>query len=393
MTGSAYIRAAFTALFVLCGSACTRQLPELAPSQVPVPPADEVESVIYLVGDAGYADEHRSPILRVLRNDIERWSGALARDGAVAVLYLGDIVYPEGLRHTPEHYPKDSAIVQSQVNVVAGPNARRFNSVGYFLAGNHDWGNARDTEGVQRLMNLQEFLDRRRAEGVEVYLRPDAGEPGPAVADVGSQVRLLLYDTAWWLLAQDTAPKQQLFRETRELTRTTEGRFLIVAAHHPFQSAGAHAGFVPFWKAFGLRFLLARSGSIMQDLNSIVYREMRRELLRAFQSRPPLIFAGGHDHSLQIIANDSFPMPRFSTVSGSGSKLSSLGHMEGMRYRASAPGYMRVVIHNSGRVDLFVIASPEDEIYLSCAGEGLALEECMQSRSSEFTIRYGMRLK
>lgn len=386
------IRAASAVLTILCGAACTR-LPVLEPSHVPEPAASEVESVIYLIGDAGYADEHRDPVLRRLRNDIEDWSGALAREGAVAVLYLGDIVYPAGLRLTESHYPRDSAIVQSQVNVVAGPNARRYNSVGYFIAGNHDWGNAQDTEGgLERLKALEEFLDRRRAEGLDVFLRPAAGEPGPAIADVGSQARLMIYDTAWWLLAQDTVPKQRMFRETQEVTRTTEGRFLIVAAHHPFQSGGAHAGFIPFWKNFGLRLLLSRSGAIMQDLNSVVYREMTRELLSAFRSRPPLIFAGGHDHSLQVIANDSFPLPRYGVVSGSASKLTGVGHAEGMRYRASVPGYMRVVIHRSGRVDLFVIAAPDDD-YLRCGGTGLALENCMSRSVPEFTTRFGMRLK
>jgi hypothetical protein len=392
MTLPTEVRAASAALIIICGTGCAR-LPDLAPSQVPEPAPDAVENVIYLLGDAGYADEQRNPILRRMRNDIEDWSGALGRDGAVVVLFLGDIVYPAGVRLTEADYPRDSAVVQSQVNLLAGPNARRYNSVGYFMAGNHDWGNARDAEGVERLKNLEEFLDRRRGDGIDVSLRPDAGEPGPAIVDVGSQARALIYDTAWWLLAQDTAPKQRMFRETREVTRTTEGRFLIVAAHHPFQTAGAHAGFVPFWKAFGLRFLLARSGSIMQDLNSIVYRELMRELLNAFRSRPPLIFAGGHDHSLQVMASDSFPQPRFSVVSGSGSKLSTLGHTPGMQYRARAPGYMRVVIHRSGRVDLFVIASPEDDEYLACAGTGLDLEECMESRAQEFTTRFGMRLK
>ncbi|HSK19312.1 MAG TPA: hypothetical protein VK912_09230 [Longimicrobiales bacterium] len=392
MTRTVLVRAACTALF-LGAAGCSKQLPELAPSQVPEPDPAGVESVIYLVGDAGYADAQRHPILRRLRQDVEQWAGALGTEGGVAVLYLGDIVYPEGLRHTAEHYPVDSAIVQSQVDVVAGANARRYNAAGYFIAGNHDWGNARDAAGVERLKHLEEFLDRRRADGVEVYLRPEAGEPGPFIVDVGSQARLLLYDTAWWLLAQDTIPKQRMFRETQEVTRTTEGRFLIIAAHHPFESAGAHAGFVPFWKAFGLRFLLARSGTIMQDLNSIVYRELRLQLLSAFRARPPLLFAGGHDHSLQVIASDSFPEPRFSVVSGSGSKLSSLGHVEGMRYRAAAPGYMRVVIHRSGRVDLFVVASPEDESYLTCGGTGQELEECMVTRTREFTTRFGMRLK
>ncbi|MBR9991336.1 MAG: metallophosphoesterase [Gemmatimonadetes bacterium] len=385
--------AALSALLVLGAAACTRPLPVLAPSQVPEPPASDVESVIYLVGDVGYADENRNPIVRRMRNDIEDWSAALGRDSAVAVVFLGDIVYPVGLRHTEEHFARDSAIVQSQVNMLAGPNARRHRAAGFFLAGNHDWGNARDETGVQRLRNLEEFLDRRRVEGVSVYLRPAAGKPGPTVVDVGDQTRLLLLDTAWWLLAQDTVLKQQMFRETHEATRTAGSRFLIVAAHHPFRSAGAHAGFIPFWKAFGLRMLLARSGSMMQDLNSLVYRELRRELLDAFRSRPPLIFAGGHDHSLQVIASDTFPQPRYNVVSGSGSKLSTLGHTEGMRYRAAAPGYMRVVIHHSGRVDLFVIASPEDDAYLVCGDAGAALEACMAARTSEFITRFGMRLK
>ncbi|HEX6308391.1 MAG TPA: hypothetical protein VFZ69_09405 [Longimicrobiales bacterium] len=379
---------------LLAGStACTRPLPDLPPSMVPEPAPAEVESVMFLVGDAGDAQEQTSPLLRRLRADVEDWSRALARDSAVVVLYLGDNVYPEGLRNTVEHYPRDSAVVQSQVNVLAGPGARAHNTLGIFMAGNHDWGNARDTEGgVVRLRNLTEFLERRQAEGFNVSLRPEAGEPGPAVADIGTHARLLIYDTAWWLLAQDTVPKRRMFFESEEITRTTEGRFLIVAAHHPFRTAGAHGGFVPFWKTLGLRMLLARSGAIQQDLNSIVYRELTRELLQAFRNRPPLFFIGGHDHSLQIIASDSFPEPRFSVVSGSGSKVSDIGHVEGMRYRAAAPGYMRVMIHRSGRVDMFVINAP-DESYLTCTGTGLDLERCMSERSRQFTTRFGMRMK
>ncbi|HEX6135834.1 MAG TPA: hypothetical protein VFZ24_17805 [Longimicrobiales bacterium] len=383
----------FLATLLAGSAACARPLPDLPRSMVPEPAAGEVENVIFLVGDAGEATEQTSPLLRRLRGDVEQWSGALARDSAVVVLFLGDIVYPEGLRTTVEHYPRDSAIVQSQVNVLAGPNARAHNTLGVFLAGNHDWGNARDTEGgEQRLRNLEEFLERRRAAGFNVSLRPEAGEPGPSIMDVGSQTRLLLYDTAWWLLAQDTVPKRRMFAETREITRTTEGRFLIVAAHHPFRTAGAHGGFVPFWKTLGLRMLLARSGTIQQDLNSIVYRELTRELLNAFRSRPPLLFIGGHDHSLQVIASDSFPEPRFIAVSGSGSKVSSLGHIEGMRYRAGAPGYMRVVIQRSGRVDLFVINAPNED-YLACTGTDRTLEQCMTERTREFTTRFGMRMK
>src|SRR5690606_19441232 len=184
----------------------------------------EIENVIFLIGDAGDARAERSPLLRRMNAEVEYWAGALARDSAVVVLFLGDNVYPEGMRMTERHFPQDSAALQSQVNLLAGPNARRYHAIGIFLAGNHDWGNARDTDGgLQRLRNQEEFLNRRRREGIDVSLRPAAGEPGPEVVDVGSQLRILLYDTAWWLLAQDTVPKRRMFYETQEAIRTTEG--------------------------------------------------------------------------------------------------------------------------------------------------------------------------
>jgi len=387
------MRAPAVALIALTAAACGRPLPVLPEYMIPEPAPAEIENVIFLIGDAGDARAERSPLLRRMNAEVEYWAGALARDSAVVVLFLGDNVYPEGMRMTERHFPQDSAALQSQVNLLAGPNARRYHAIGIFLAGNHDWGNARDTDGgLQRLRNQEEFLNRRRREGIDVSLRPAAGEPGPEVVDVGSQLRILLYDTAWWLLAQDTVPKRRMFYETQEAIRTTEGRMLMVAAHHPYKTAGAHGGFVPFWKTLGLRLLLTRSGAVMQDLSSIVYRELRRELDDAFREQPPLIFAGGHDHSLQVIAGDTLPSPRFDIVSGAGSKVTGIGHVEGMLYRAAAPGYMRVMIHHSGRVDLFVVNAP-DENYLECGGSGAELEACVVERSRAFTTRFGMRLK
>ncbi|MEX1183616.1 MAG: hypothetical protein WEF86_10315 [Gemmatimonadota bacterium] len=374
---------------------CASSLPRLPESRIAEPAPEAVESVLFLLGDAGYADEMRNPLLLRLLDDIEMWSGRLARDSAVGVLFLGDIVYPLGLHSSdsPE-FARDSAIVQSQVNLLAGPNAMRYNSLGYFLAGNHDWGEARNVDGVLRLRNLEEFLDRRRAEGIDVRLQPEAGEPGPAVIDFGIQARLVLFDTAWWLLAQSEYRKRRALQQTEDAIRSTEGRYIVVAAHHPFESASSHGGLIPFWKSLGVRFLMTRSGALLQDLSSPAYRELRDIMLEAFRAGPPLYFAGGHDHNLQIIDHqtDGFPWPAFTLVSGSGSKVSDLGHIEGMLYRGEVPGYMRVVTHLSGHVDVFVIAAPTEEL-LSCPGEGADLERCMIEGSSHFISRYSKRLR
>jgi hypothetical protein len=380
-------------LAVLLVSACVRPLPELPPSMVPLPVPDDVESVIFLIGDAGYADHGRDPVLRRLAADVEYWSASLARDTAVAVLFLGDIVYPSGVRPpgSPE-YPRDSAIVHDQVSLLAGPWARRYSAVGYFLAGNHDWGEARSTEGVRRLQNLEAFLDRRREEGVAVWLQPEAGQPGPSVIDVGRRLRLLLFDTAWWMLADSDYLKRRAFQQTEDAIRSAGGRDVVVAAHHPFTSASSHGGAIPIRKLLGLRYLMNRAGAVLQDLNSMPYRELRTGLLRAFEAGAPLLFVGGHDHNLQVMVGDTAPYPRYHVVSGSGSKVTAVGHMEGMLYRHAAPGFAWVAVHRSGRVDLFVTAAP-DRSYLRCEGEGDALEQCMVERAGGFQPRFGMRLR
>jgi hypothetical protein len=380
-------------VLLLPGAAgCATRLPELAPSMIPLPAAEEVESVLFLIGDAGYADEERDPVLRRLAGDVEQWSGRLARDSAVIVLYLGDIVYPRGLRHEPEYFPRDSAIVQSQANILAGPNAREFGAIGYFLAGNHDWGHARNEAGVDRLHNLEEFLERRRAGGLHVQLQPEAGQPGPAVLDIGRHTRLLLFDTAWWLLAESEYLKRRSFQQTEDAIRSAPDRNIIVAAHHPFVSASSHGGLFPFWRAFGVRMLMHRAGAVLQDLNSIAYRDLRDAMLRAFREGQPLVYAGGHDHNLQVIASDSFPRPRYDLISGSGSKGSPVGHTEGMIYRREAPGYMMLLTHHSGRVDLFVVAAPDDS-YFRCGGQGEELARCMHQGVAAIQPTFGMRIR
>jgi hypothetical protein len=371
---------------------CASRLPELPPSMIDMPAAADVESVIFLFGDAGYADETRDPVIRRLMDDVEFWAGGVGRDSAVAVLFLGDIVYPDGLRHAPEYFARDSAIAQSQVNILAGPAARQKAAVGYFLAGNHDWGNAKSVEGVRRLQNLEEFLDRRRAEGVRVELQPAAGLPGPAVVDMGSHTRLLLLDTAWWLLADADSLKVASGLATAAAIREAGNRSVIMASHHPFTSAGPHGGLVPFWRTLGVRTLMHRAGAILQDLNSNAYRELLNAMQLAFAEGRPLVWGAGHDHNLQVIVGDTTPSPYYSLVSGSGSKLTGVGHAEGMRYRRMAPGYMKLITHRTGRVDLFVVAAP-DEDHLRCEGDGEELVQCMTRSVAAIQPTYGMRLR
>src|SRR3954469_5857919 len=88
------------AMLLAAVTACHSNAPlaPLPPSEVPMPPVSEVESVVFLVGDMGEALWDRSPMPRRLAAEVESWSTRLRTDSSVAVLFLGDNVYPRGLR-------------------------------------------------------------------------------------------------------------------------------------------------------------------------------------------------------------------------------------------------------------------------------------------------------
>lgn len=174
---------------------------------------------------------------------------------------------------------------------------------------------------------------------------------------------------------------------------SAENRAVMFATHHPYKSASAHGGVVPIWSALGIKWLLYKTGAALQDLNSLPYREFISGLVGIFERRgPPLLFAGGHDHVLQVIKATEPLDPRFMLVSGAGSKLSQVGHIDGMVYRGRQPGYMRMVVKKNGRIDLVVVSA--DESFLTCdRGDATATAQCLQAGITAFRNTYGMPIR
>ncbi len=374
-----------------CGK---KKLPELPISTVRDVPADSVESVIFWIGDVGKAEWGKSPLVHRLAADVEQWSRALPRDSSVAVVFLGDNVYPGGLREPgrPEFW-EDSTHLEAQVSVMRAANARAKNAFAVFIPGNHDWGHKYGPEGEARLRNMQQFLERRHARGISVALRPPAGGPGPAIIDVGRHIRIIIIDTAWWLLAPNSPDKLDLMARVDQAMTSDEGRADAFATHQPYKSASSHGCVVPIWSALGIKWLLYKTGAALQDLNSLPYREVITGLTGIFERRgPPLLFVGGHDHVLQVIKATEPLDPRFMLVSGAGSKLSQVGHIDGMVYRGRQPGYMRMVVKKNGRIDLVVVSA--DEGFLTCdRGDVAATAQCLAAGISAFRNTYGMPLR
>ena len=388
-------------LVAVASIACSAPKPALFQNIVPgeTPPPDSVDAVLIFVGDAGEAIEEGSPLLSRMQQDIEMWSERLSRDSAVTVLFLGDNVYPSGVHdRTDPSYPRDSAILWAQIKLLDGPRARARGSIGYFLAGNHDWGNKTGSAGLQRLKNMEAEILTARKQGIPVQLAPAAGSPGPSVRDIRENMRLMMIDTHLYLQEKSVAQRYAFINGMEKAMKEAGDRHVLIAAHHPYTSAGPHGEIAtPISKYMGVIFLLQKSGTLVQDLNSPIYTDLLSNLRQVFErTRPPLAFIGGHDHSLQVHVGKSVTDPWYILVSGAGSKSTDLVGADSMRFGTSRPGFMTMVFRKQGAVDLFLIAGREtktaDECPTPVNGDVQQNAECMATEKLAYSVVYSERL-
>jgi hypothetical protein len=355
--------------------------------------ADAVEAVVFLVGDAGAALGGSSPLLDDLASRVEAWAGHLGADSAVTVAFLGDNVYPLGVRNRAHRrFAEDSLRLWSQIATLDGPAARSGGARGLFLPGNHDWGESSGEAGVARLRNQSEMLRAARRAGTPVRLVPEAGEPGPDIVEVGSAMRLILVDTQWYLQSREEALRSDFISGVGSALAGAGDRHVVVLGHHPYQSAGPHGALMQKGKALGFPYLMRKSGSLIQDRNAAPYRDLLTRFQSVFREagRPPLAIAGGHDHSLQVLDPEGPDDPRTVLVSGAGSKVSEVAPYDQLRYAAPTPGYMMLILRRTGAVDLFVLAAASGAP--QCATPESPGESCPTPGTGVLDLVYSERL-
>jgi hypothetical protein len=312
-----------------------------APLPPPPPEPEDAAFDLYLIGDAGWPDPAGEPMFIALSRVIER----RGPDRAL-VAFLGDNIYPYGMPAHPEGARREAErILRAQLDVPVGTGAR-----GIFVAGNHGWDHS-GPEGWERIVLQQEFVDAN-GEGRVEFL-PGGGCPGPAVRDVAG-LRLIALDTQWWLHPYDkprppdspcpAATDDEVAALIRAALRDAGSRHVVILAHHPLASGGAH-GILP---VLPIRFAPVPRFSA-QDLGHPRYRHMRDVLVDAFAEHPPLIYAAGHDHNLQLLRGGG---ARYTIVSGTGyfrrpGRVRRLPHTV---YGRRENGFFRVSVQGDGQV-------------------------------------------
>jgi hypothetical protein len=391
-------------------AACSHVTPYAVSSRsIPSPETDAIDHRIFLIGDTGAPDPAGEPALGTLS------ARAAEIPERTTVVFLGDVVYetgmpePSPIEGTPIEEILDQALlnmyesrheaerrVKDQIKAVDFPGTRAV-----VIPGNHDW----DQFGVGGWKSVRELgTYLQQVQGLtraQVDFLPGGGCPGPVSVDVGTWGRVIVLDTQWWLevgakpgptdnptgcqTTTEDAVTGALVRELRAAHQA--GRVAIVVGHHPLRSNGPHGGYVdplvhvfpmlmlgsyvPFFVRWVPLPVLGTIGATVrrwrspspQDISGPGNRHMRRAIAAAMAEAAttgaaPLLYAAGHDHSLQIFRGDHGV--RYTLVSGFGSKVKSseVRHDGGTLFAhadPAHPGFMQLDLLRNGRARLSVI--------------------------------------
>jgi len=315
---------------------------------------------LFLIGDAG-AEENSDSLLRVFHLAVNR---SVEKS---AVIFLGDNIYPLGLSNkNNESRSSEEQILDKQLLPL-----KEYNGKTFVIPGNHDYARGRKY-GYKHLLNQQQYIDSTMGDST---FAPFNACPGPEEIKLSDEVTLILMDTEWLLYAHQEKlsfrgcgcnSSDEFFVSLEDIIRRNYDKKIIIAGHHPVQTYGNHGGkfnlgdhvfpltHVKDWMYLPLPIIGSlypfsrQMGLSSQDINHPVNKKMRTVFEELFRKHPNLIYASGHEHSLQYSYKDSVHY----VVSGSGSKSTYVRKGKYSEFVSNKKGFVKVEYYNSGKVQL-----------------------------------------
>jgi predicted phosphodiesterase len=318
---------------------------------------------LYLIGDAGEPGVKNASYKKFLQQQLSTDSIPSA------IVFLGDNIYPHGMPDKKDQDRKNAEdVLLAELDLANG-----FQGTIFFVPGNHDWKRGKK-DGFQYILNQQAWIDSLHNNKIQT--EPKNGCPGPFEISLNENLVLVLINTQWWLHKKEKPEGKastctcktsaEVIVQLDDILKRNRNRQVVLAGHHPALSYGEHGG-VYTWKdhIFPLTDLnkslylpLPIVGSIYplyrkifgssQDLAHPHYKQFSNGLMNLLKKYPGVIYATGHDHSLQYIVKDEVHY----IVSGAGSKVSQVKKKGYSQYAASQLGYVRLTVNQMGNSTL-----------------------------------------
>ena len=308
---------------------------------------------IYLIGDAGLSKDKVKPLFKLLKKQIE------SDKTPSLVVFLGDNIYPRGLPDKDKKGRKEAEeILDYQIKQL-----KELNCQVIFIPGNHDWDKG-GKDGISNVRNQEKYI-QEHLKGGNIFI-PSYGCPGPKTVDLNENLVLIAIDTQWWLHQYEKPPieegdctirtKEEFIALLQDEIDDNRDKQIIVVGHHPIYSNGNHGGkfqfkdhLFPLTQANKYLYLpLPIIGSfypfyrknigINSDLANPEYQKLIEELLLAFKDVDNLVYAAGHEHSLQYFSKEN----QHYIVSGSAAKQSYVKDDDQSEFAESVQGLFKL---------------------------------------------------
>ena len=339
---------------------------------VDVPTTKELSHTFYLIGDAGLSPMGgMNPALKIFKDKLEK------ADKKSTAIFLGDNIYPAGLpdaKDSTQAYRIAKNHLDAQLKTL-----ENFKGQPLFIPGNHDWY----TEGLIGLKRQEDYI-QARLDDKEAFA-PRSGCPIETI-DVNKKITLIVIDTEWYLTNWDKRPdindkceiksREKFFVELEGEIKKNRDKTTIIAMHHPMTSYGPHGGQFTFKKQFYpkakvgplpilgtfINVLRRTTGASIADIQNKRYTTLKKRITTLAQYSDKVIFASGHEHSLQYILENNTPQ----IVSGSGAKKGGTRLLNGSKFSTGKMGYATLEVYKDGssRVRFYGVDDSGEEEFL-----------------------------
>ncbi|RUT69152.1 metallophosphoesterase [Flavobacterium cupreum] len=312
----------------------------------------KIAHTIFLVGDAGNADEEQAQqTLELLHKKLKK------ANKKSTLVFLGDNIYPKG-------FPADNNAAEKAIAETKLKNQLKltegFKGKTIVIPGNHDWysgigGLERQAEFVTKFLNDKKaFLPRK----------------GCPIEDVkiDSTSTLITVDSEWYLENWDHHPtvndncdiktREDFFDELENLLNKNQEKTVVLAIHHPLMSNGTHGGQfslekqlfplenkipLPIIGSF-INLLRKTSGISPQDLQNKQYTIYAKRIKTLLRGQKNVIVVSGHDHNLQYVSRENIKQ----IISGAGSKSEAARAIGDNDFSYGGNGYATLTLFKSG---------------------------------------------
>jgi len=310
--------------------------------------SEQLKQRIVLLGDAGYSKlSPLEPSLQ-LAADI-----AKEEPNKTKVLFLGDNIYTRGfpvLKNGKTEYNKKQikqiSYLTAQLQV-----AKLSGSQLYLLPGNHDWI-ARQVDG--QAAYIQDYAQEHNLNASLVPYQ-QGKKPLPEIMHLPG-ISLLFIDSTWWL-RKSGKNVDKVNKHIEKLLAQHKSDYpdniIMVNSHHPIKSVGPHGSFGKVAECIEDKKCKHRK---VGEIAHPVAQKAIKTLTQQLAGMDKVIYAAGHDHSLQVFEFDNEGSEQVALVSGAANhnKISAVGEAKDNTFALSDIGFMVLdVYQNSSELKVY----------------------------------------